>query len=235
MPRGELVSALDTAALEPGLQAPTRREFVPAPSCSCMPIVRRPMSCAAEALARAAGFTQVSVSHRVSPLMKLVPRGDTTVVDAYLSPILRRYVEQIGRTDAGRAPAVHAKFRRLDRGRTLPGQGCHPVRTRGRHRRHGAQRARGRTRAPDRVRHGRHVDGRQPLRRASTSAHSKPQVAGVRVRAPMMSIHTIAAGGGSVIRFDGARLRVGPESAGADPGPCELPARRAARRSPTPT
>ena len=71
---------------------------------------------AAAALARAIGFTQVSVSHEVSPLMKLVARGDTTVVDAYLSPILRRYVDQVAARDARRALVLHAVARRPDRG-----------------------------------------------------------------------------------------------------------------------
>ncbi|MCK7493816.1 MAG: hypothetical protein MZW92_22755 [Comamonadaceae bacterium] len=77
---------------------------------------------------------------RSSPLMKLVARGDTTVVDAYLSPILRRYVDQVGRADARRAAALHAEQRRPDRGAPLPGQGRDPVRAGRRHRRHGAHR-----------------------------------------------------------------------------------------------
>ena len=93
---------------------------------------------AAARLARQVGFTQVSVSHEVSPLMKLVSRGDTTVVDAYLSPILRRYVDRV----ASQMPGVRLFFmqssRRPDRGAPLPGQGRDPVRPGRRHRRHGA-------------------------------------------------------------------------------------------------
>jgi 5-oxoprolinase (ATP-hydrolysing) len=95
---------------------------------------------------RAIGFTQVSVSHRVEPLMKLVSRGDTTVVDAYLSPILRRYVERGGRRDAGRAllfmqsPAADRRARFQGKDAILSGPGR-------RHRRHGAHRAAGRTSA----------------------------------------------------------------------------------------
>ena len=122
------------AALRRGL--PRRRDRVHAR----LPLSRSTRRALAE-LARAAGFTQVSVSHEVSPLMKLVSRGDTTVVDAYLSPILRRYVEQVGgrARPGGAAPLhVHAVERRPDRRAPLPGQGLDPVRARGRHRRHGA-------------------------------------------------------------------------------------------------
>ena len=98
-------------------------------------------------LAVEAGFTQISLSHRVSRLAKLVPRGDTTVVDAYLSPLLRRYVDA-GRRGAGHGPgnrtaALHAVQRRADRGGALSGQGRRPVRSGGRHRRHGADSGRG--------------------------------------------------------------------------------------------
>ena len=97
---------------------------------------------AAARIAREIGFPQVSVSHEVSPLMKLVARGDTTVVDAYLSPILRRYVEQVAARPAGRAPALHAEQRRPDRRVALPGQGRDPLRPGRRHRRHGARQPR---------------------------------------------------------------------------------------------
>ncbi len=115
-------------------------------------------------LARALGFTQVSVSHQVSPLMKLVSRGDTTVVDAYLSPILRRYVDRIAGS-ARRGPAdVHAIERRAGRRPALPGQGRHPVRPGRRHRRRRAGRRARRVRAHHHVRHGRDVDRCRPLR-----------------------------------------------------------------------
>ena len=99
------------------------------------------------ALAREMGFAQVSVSHEVSPLIKLVGRGDTTVVDAYLSPILRRYVAQVASEDLDArtrislaAPDVHDVVRRADRRRAVPGQGCDPVRARRRRGRHGGNR-----------------------------------------------------------------------------------------------
>lgn len=170
------------------------------------------------ALARAIGFTQVSVSHRVSPLMKLVPRGDTTVVDAYLSPILRRYVDRVrdalggvrlmfmqssgGLTDA-------ALFHGKDSILSGPAGGVVGMA--------GTGRAAGFTRVIGFDMGGTstdvaHFDG-------SFERAFETQVAGVRMRAPMLRIHTVAAGGGSILHFDGARFRVGPESAGADPGP----------------
>ena len=173
---------------------------------------------AAEALAREIGFTQISVSHRVSPLMKLVPRGDTTVVDAYLSPILRRYVDHI----ALLMPGVPLLFMQSSGGLTE------------------SQRFQGK----DAILSGPAGGIVGMVRTAQAAGHAKligfdmggtstdvshfageyertfdTEVGGVRVRAPMMSIHSIAAGGGSIIRFDGARLRVGPESAAANPGP----------------
>ena len=169
-------------------------------------------------LARRIGFTQVSVSHEVSPLMKLVSRGDTTVVDAYLSPVLRRYVEQV----ASQLPGVRLQFMQSSGGLTdahqfqgkdaiLSGPAGGIV---------GAVRAAGEA-GFDKIigfdmggtsTDVAHYDGE--YERAFDT-----EVAGVRMRAPIMQIHTVAAGGGSVCRFDGVRLRVGPESAGADPGP----------------
>ena len=173
---------------------------------------------AAAALAREIGFTQVSVSHEVSPLMKLISRGDTTVVDAYLSPILRRYVEQVGaqmpgvrlffmQSSGGLAEAHH--FQGKDAILSGPAGGIvGMVRTAlaaGHHRLIGFDMGGTSTDVS-------HYAGE--FERAFET-----QVAGVRMRAPMMSIHTVAAGGGSILQFDGARLRVGPQSAGANPGP----------------
>ncbi|HEX4241660.1 MAG TPA: hydantoinase B/oxoprolinase family protein [Steroidobacteraceae bacterium] len=172
----------------------------------------------AEALAQRTGFTQVSVSHRASPLMKLVPRGDTTVVDAYLSPILRRYVDRV----AERMPNVPLYFMQSSGGLTeahrfqgkdaiLSGPAGGIV---------------GMARTALAAGHAR-VIGFDMGGTSTDVSHFAgeyertfdTEVGGVRVRAPMMSIHSIAAGGGSIVRFDGARLRVGPESAGANPGP----------------
>ncbi len=173
---------------------------------------------AAEALARAAGFSQVSVSHRVSPLLKLVPRGDTTAVDAYLSPILRRYVDEI----TGHMPGVRLLFMQSSGGLTdaarfhgkdaiLSGPAGGIVGM------VGSAAAAGHERLIGFDMGGTSTDVSRYAGEYERAFDT--EVAGVRVRAPMMNIHTIAAGGGSIIRFDGARLRVGPESAGANPGP----------------
>ncbi len=173
---------------------------------------------AAQRLARGIGFPQISASHQVSPLMKLVGRGDTTVVDAYLSPILRRYVEQVAsempgvklffmQSSGGLADA-HA-FQGKDAILSGPAGGIvGMVRT--------AQLA-----------HFDRVIGFDMGGTSTDVSHFageferafETQVAGVRMRAPMMSIHTVAAGGGSILSFDGARFRAGPQSAAANPGP----------------
>ena len=169
-------------------------------------------------LASEIGFTQVSVSHKVSPLMKLVSRGDTTVVDAYLSPILRGYVDQV----ASHMDGVRLLFMQSNGGLT------------------DAHRFQGK----DSILSGPAGGIVGMVRTAKTAGFERiigfdmggtstdvshyageferqfeTQVAGVRMRAPMMSIHTVAAGGGSILHFDGTRLRVGPDSAGANPGP----------------
>ncbi len=173
---------------------------------------------AAERIARELGFLQVSVSHQVSPLMKFVPRGDTTVVDAYLSPILRRYVDDL----AGEMPGVPLLFMQSSGGLALAGrfQGKDAVLS------GPAGGVVGMVRTA--VAAGRHqVIGFDMGGTSTDVSHYdgelertfETEVAGVRIRVPMMSIHTVAAGGGSVISFDGSRLRVGPASAGADPGP----------------
>ncbi|HMR49386.1 MAG TPA: hydantoinase B/oxoprolinase family protein [Arachnia sp.] len=169
-------------------------------------------------LARRLGFEQVSLSSEVSPLMKVVSRGDTTVVDAYLSPVLRRYVDQV----AAELPGVKLLFMQ-----------SHGGLTEARH-----------FRGKDAVLSGPaggivgmvRMSERAGLRRVigfdmgGTSTDVShyagafervfdSEVAGVRLRAPMLDIHTVAAGGGSILHFDGARYRVGPDSAGALPGP----------------
>src|SRR5687768_8830043 len=209
-------------------------------------------------LARERGFPQVSVSHEISPLVKLVGRGDTTVVDAYLTPILRRYVDQVaadlGVEAAGNASEDDAPSNRLEERSNLAVRG------------HGESRERGIVgeaaprlmfmmssggltaahlfQGKDAILSGpaggvvgagetarmagfervigfdmggtstdvSHFDGE--LERAFET-----EVAGVRMRAPMMRIHTVAAGGGSILHYEAGRFRVGPDSAGADPGP----------------
>ncbi len=226
---GEVLHAAGCGRTAPRAAGRLRQRLcAPAPSSSCTAGATARTRPTAAALARDIGFTQVSVSHEVSPLMKFVSRGDTTVVDAYLSPILRRYVEQVG----AQMPGVRLFFmqsqRRPDRGAPLPGQGRHPVRPGRRHRRHGAHRA-GR-------RATRKLIGFDMGGTSTDVSHFageferafETQVAGVRMRAPMMSIHTVAAGGGSILGFDGARLRVGPAKRRRQPRPGQLPPRRAA-------
>jgi 5-oxoprolinase (ATP-hydrolysing) len=169
-------------------------------------------------IAREIGFTQISVSHQVSPLMKLVARGDTTVVDAYLSPILRRYVDQV----AGELPGVHLQFMQSSGGladaRAFQGKDSILSGPAG-----GIV---GMVRS-SRLAGFERVIGFDMGGTSTDVSHFagefervfETQVAGVRMRAPMMSIHTVAAGGGSILHFDGARYRVGPDSAGANPGP----------------
>ncbi|MBX4875588.1 hydantoinase B/oxoprolinase family protein [Rhizobium bangladeshense] len=177
----------------------------------------------AAAIAREIGFTQVSPSHVVSPLIKLVGRGDTAVVDAYLSPVLRRYVDQV----AAELGAVEGKSPKLMFMQSSGGltdahlfQGKDAIlsgpaggvvgavevsRIAGFERMIGFDMGGTSTDVS-------HYDGE--LERAFET-----EVAGVRMRAPMMKIHTVAAGGGSILSYDGSRFRVGPESAGASPGP----------------
>ncbi|TAL79549.1 MAG: 5-oxoprolinase [Burkholderiaceae bacterium] len=169
-------------------------------------------------LAQELGYTQISTSHEVSPLIRYVARGDTTVVDAYLSPVLRRYVDSVARA----LPGVRLQFMQSSGGLTdaqtfqgkdsvLSGPAGGIVGMAGVARQAGLDR----------------VIGFDMGGTSTDVSHYAGEyerafdtlVAGVRLRAPMMSIHTVAAGGGSVLQFDGARLRVGPESAGANPGP----------------
>src|SRR6478672_10079502 len=173
-------------------------------------------------LARDMGFPQVSVSHEVSPLIKLVGRGDTTVVDAYLSPILRRYVATVdSELDAKRSGArlmfmmssggltAAELFRGKDAILSGPAGGVVGMAETGREA--GFKNLIGFDMGGTSTDVS-HYDGE--YERAFET-----EVAGVRMRAPMMLIHTVAAGGGSVLHFDGARFRVGPDSAGANPGP----------------
>jgi 5-oxoprolinase (ATP-hydrolysing) len=177
----------------------------------------------AAALARMAGFTQISASHEVSPLVKLVGRGDTAVVDAYLSPLLRRYVDRVAEAFAasgrekprllfmqssGGLTSANL-FRGKDAILSGPAGGVVGA----------VETARGAGFAK--------IIGFDMGGTSTDVCHYdgayersfESQVAGARVRAPMMLIHTVAAGGGSILHYDEARFRVGPDSAGADPGP----------------
>ncbi len=173
---------------------------------------------AAAELARELGFTQVSVSHQASPLMKFVSRGDTTVVDAYLSPILRRYVDQV----AAEMPGVRLLFMQSSGGLAE----AHAFRGKDAILSGPAGGIVGMARTAELAGHARVIGFDMGGTSTDVSHYAgtfervfDTQVAGVRVRAPMLSIHTVAAGGSSILHFDGARMRVGPDSAGADPGP----------------
>lgn len=173
------------------------------------------------AIAAEEGFGQISVSHQVSPLMKLVSRGDTTVVDAYLSPILRRYVNQVS-DELGGHEATRLMFMQSNGGLTdarlfqgkdaiLSGPAGGVV---------------GMVKTAQLAGHDRLIGfdmggtSTDVCHYAGTYERSfETEVAGVRMRAPMMNIHTVAAGGGSILTFRDGRFQVGPDSAGADPGP----------------
>jgi 5-oxoprolinase (ATP-hydrolysing) len=172
-------------------------------------------------IARGIGFTQVSVSHEVSPLIRLVPRGDTTVADAYLSPILREYVDRVATAlDLARSPRLlfmassgglksAQHFHGRDAILSGPAGGIVGMAE--------TARAAGFERVIGFDMGGTSTD---VSHFAGTYERSfETQVAGVRLRVPMLSIHTVAAGGGSILKFDGTHFTAGPESAGADPGP----------------
>jgi len=182
------------------------------------------------ALARELGFEQVSASHEVSPLIKLVGRGDTTVVDSYLSPILRSYVAQVARelnppSPAGRGDVAQKTrlmfmmssggltaaelFRGKDAILSGPAAGVVGMAETGR--------SAGFARLIGFDMGGTSTDVSHFAGEYERAFET--EVAGVRMRAPMMLIHSVAAGGGSILHFDGARFRVGPDSAGANPGP----------------
>jgi 5-oxoprolinase (ATP-hydrolysing) len=215
---GAVLKALDIQAVREQLQAAYDHGFR-ALAVTLMHAYRYPTHEAQIALvAKAVGFTQISISHKVSPLIKLIPRGDTTVVDAYLTPILRRYVGHIASEMAG----ISLSFMQSNGGLTQAGsfQGKDAVlsgpaggivgmiRT--------AQSA-GFTKIIGFDMGGTSTDVSHFA--GEIEREFETQIAGVRMRAPMLSIHTVAAGGGSILHFDGSRFRVGPDSAGANPGP----------------
>ena len=216
--RDEILVPFDAAGARASLQA-AFDDGIRAVAIAFMHGYRVPAHEAACAeIAREIGFTQISVSHETSPLIKLVGRGDTTVVDAYLSPILRRYVDQV----ADELGDVNLMFMQSNGGLTdahmfqgkdaiLSGPAGGVV---------------GAVQVSEAAGYGQMI-GFDMGGTSTDVTHYNGEferafetlVAGVRMRAPMMQIHTVAAGGGSICSFDGARYRVGPESAGANPGP----------------
>ncbi len=215
---GDVVTPLNEAAARADLQAAFNKGFRAVAICLMHGYRYSAHENALKAIAQQIGFPQISVSHEVSPLMKFVSRGDTTVVDAYLSPILRRYVEQVqsslgdvrlqfmqssgGLTDAHRFQGKDA---------ILSGPAGGIV---------GAA-------AVTQLAGFDKMIGFDMGGTSTDVTHFageyerafETEVAGVRLRAPIMQIHTVAAGGGSICTFDGSKFRVGPESAGANPGP----------------
>jgi 5-oxoprolinase (ATP-hydrolysing) len=215
---GDVLRPLDDAAVQAGLAAAFARGFR-AVAVVLMHGYRFPAhEVRVAAIARAIGFSQISVSHEVAALIKLIPRGDTTVVDAYLSPVLRRYVEQVGGA-LGDTPLLFMQsngglvaardFRGKDAILSGPAGGIVGMVA--------TARAAGFERLIGFDMGGTSTDVSHYA--GSFERTAEALVAGVRIRVPMLAIDTVAAGGGSIVRWDGTRLRVGPESAGAVPGP----------------
>jgi len=222
---GSVERALDLAGLE-GALAEVRAGGIDSVAIVLMHAWKNPAhEIALAGLVRAMGFAQVSVSHEASPLIKLVGRGDTTVVDAYLSPILRRYVARVagalGATPPD-APGPTLQFMMSSGGLTaaetfqgkdaiLSGPAGGVVGMVETARMAGFERV-----------IGFDMGGTSTDVAHCAGAYERAfdtEVAGVRIRAPMMRIHTVAAGGGSILHAEPGRFRVGPDSAGADPGP----------------
>ncbi|TBX21748.1 hydantoinase/oxoprolinase family protein, partial [Nioella sediminis] len=220
---GEVITPLDTASVEAALRD-AYAEGYRSVAVALMHGYRYPNhERQIGEMARAAGFTQVSLSHEVSPLIKLVSRGDTTVVDAYLSPILRRYVQQVSDAlGAAKGGCRSLMFMQSNGGLTdarlfqgkdaiLSGPAGGVV---------------GMVRTAEEAGFDKLIGfdmggtSTDVCHYAGDYERSfETEVAGVRMRAPMMSIHTVAAGGGSILSFAQGRMQVGPESAGANPGP----------------
>src|SRR5690625_575051 len=247
---GQMVRELDEGAVRQAL-AEAKADGIDAVAIAFMHGYRNPAHEArAAAIAAELGFSQISASHQVSPLMKLVGRGDTAVVDAYLSPILRRYVDQVA-SELGAAAHIANPATCVPTPASEGGQGGGLETTP----------ATSSTRLMFMQSNGGLTDARLfqgkdailsgpaggvvgMVRTGALAGHDRligfdmggtstdvchfagefersfeTEVAGVRMRAPMMSIHTVAAGGGSILSFRDGRLQVGPESAGANPGP----------------
>ena len=216
--RGEVIAPLDEVQLKKDLQAAHGRGLRSVAIVFMHGYRFTAHEQAAARIAASVGFTQVSTSHGTSPMMKFVSRGDTTVVDAYLSPILRRYVEQV----AAEMPGVKLFFMQSSGGLT----DAHAFQGKDAILSGPAGGIVGMARTAALGGHDRVIGFDMGGTSTDVSHYAgeferefETQVAGVRMRAPMMSIHTVAAGGGSILEFDGSRFRVGPQSAGANPGP----------------
>ena len=241
---GVVEHPLDTEALERDLEAAVADGMTSVAIVLMHSYVHPQHERQAAGLARAAGFAQISVSHEVSPLIKIVGRGDTTVADAYLSPILRRYVEKVAGA-LGSDPAGLTPFSNAGGAKGSDPQGLTPVAP------HilfmassGGLKSADLFQGRDAILSGPAggVVGMAETARlagfdkvigfdmggtSTDVAHFageyersfETEVAGVRLRVPMLRVHTVAAGGGSILFYDGTRFRVGPQSAGADPGP----------------
>ena len=215
---GDVVLPLDEVKARADLQAAFNIGFTTVAVCLMHGYRYTQHEAALKRIAQDIGFTQISVSHEVSPLMKFVSRGDTAVVDAYLSPILRRYVEQVQSAlgnvrlqfmqSSGGLTDAH-KFQGKDAILSGPAGGIV-----------GAA-------AVTQLAGFDKMIGFDMGGTSTDVTHFageyerafETEIAGVRLRAPIMQIHTVAAGGGSICTFDGSKFRVGPESAGANPGP----------------
>jgi 5-oxoprolinase (ATP-hydrolysing) len=227
---GNILSPLDEAETQASLQTAYDRGLRAVAICFMHGYRYTAHEARAAEIAREIGFEQISASHQVSPLMKFVGRGDTTVVDAYLSPVLRRYVEQVstmmnaaetdGTKDNSDTPDLF--FMQSSGGLTdarffegkdaiFSGPAGGVV---------GAVETAAMAGFEKIIGFDMGGTSTDVCHYAGTLERTfETEVAGVRMRAPMMQIHTVAAGGGSILQFDGARLRAGPDSAGANPGP----------------
>jgi 5-oxoprolinase (ATP-hydrolysing) len=219
---GTVLTPLDEEASRVALQA-AYDDGVRAVAIACLHAYLNPAHEARVAeMAREIGFSQISASHEVSRLAKLVGRGDTTVVDAYLSPILRRYVEQVaGALDMGRA-CERLLFMQSNGGLTDASlfQGKDAILS------GPAGGIVGMVKTGEAAGYDKLIGFDMGGTSTDVSHYAgeyersfETEVAGVRMRAPMMDIHTVAAGGGSICTFRDGRFQVGPESAGANPGP----------------
>ena len=220
---GEVIAPLDESAARDALRA-ARADGIEGVAIAFMHGYLNPAHEArVAAIAAEEGFTQISTSHQTSPLMKLVSRGDTTVVDAYLSPILRRYVNQVAdELGTGEGDDTRLMFMQSNGGLTdaslfqgkdaiLSGPAGGVV---------GMVKTGALAGYQDLIGFDMGGTSTDVCHYAGAYERSfETEVAGVRMRAPMMNIHTVAAGGGSILTFRDGRFQVGPESAGANPGP----------------